>query len=82
MSNTSTCATLHFFFGKDCYLSNHHISPFQDSRTGYLCAEQFYFRQKSLFFDDTETANKIMKVTDAGQMTRLSHNIRGVDEYK
>ena len=71
-----------FFFGKDCFMSNHHMSPFQDNGTQYLCAEQFYLRQKSLFFDDVEAANKIMKTTDPGQVKRLSHYIKGLDEHK
>ena len=71
-----------FFFGKDCFLSNHHASPFLDSGNRYLCAEQFYFREKSLFFDDVETANRIMKTTNPSEMKRLSYNIRGMDGSK
>ena len=77
----SACNTT-FFFGKDCYLSNHHASPFLDNGTRYLCVEQFYLRHKALFFEDTATTAKIMKETDPGKMKRLSHNLKKVDEEK
>ena len=71
-----------FFFGKQCFLSNHHSSPIHDQGTNYNCVEQLYLRQKSLHFDDTETARKIMKESNPGIMKRLAHSIKGLDETK
>ena len=71
-----------FFFGKQCFLSNHHSSPIHDQGTNYNCVEQLYLRQKSLHFDDTETARKIMKESNPGIMKRLAHSIKGLDEKK
>ena len=71
-----------FFFGKQCYLSNHYTSPFQDQGKTYTCVEQFYLREKSFFFDNTETARKIMKESIPGTMKCFSHGIKGLDEEK
>ena len=71
-----------FFFGKDSFLSNHHPSPFRDNDSTYLCAEQFYLRQKCLYFEDMETAQRIMRTSDPGRMKAFSHHIKGLDEIK
>ena len=69
-----------FFFGRDSFLSNHYSSPFQDGKTQYNCVEQYYLRQKSLYFDDVDTANAIMGLKDPSKMKALSHHIRNLDE--
>ena len=69
-----------FFFGSQCYLSNHHPSPIEEQGTTYTCVEQLYLRKKALFFDDVDTARKIMKESNPGVIKRLSHSIKGLDE--
>ena len=71
-----------FFFGSNSFLSNHYSSMFMDGKTQYSCAEQYYLQQKSLYFDDTDTANAIMGLTEPSKMKALSYRIKNLDENR
>ena len=69
-----------FFFGHKSFLSNHHNSPFEEQGKTYICSEQYYLEQKSLYFKDEVTASAIMRSDNPGKMKALSRQIKGLDE--
>ena len=72
-----------FFFGKDSYLSNFCSSPFKDGGVQYNCSEQYYLQKKcSLYFNDEEKANSIMRSSEPSKMKALSNQIKKLDETK
>ena len=78
MDNSNTVLA---FFGEPSPFSNFHKSPFQYNGQQYHCSEQFIQEQKSLLFNDTETADCIMISTTAAlECKERGKEIRGFKE--
>ena len=68
------------FFGELNPLSNFHPAKFTVGEKTYHCSEQFIQESKALFFNDQESAKKIMDTTTALECKSLGHNITDFDE--
>lgn len=62
-----------FWYG---YLSQWHPSQFVVEGTLYNCAEQYMMHQKALFFEDYETALKILKTDHPKEQKALGRQIK------
>ena len=68
------------FFGELNPLSNFHPASFTVGEKTYHCSEQFIQESKALFFNDQESAKKIMDTTTALECKSIGHNIANFDE--
>ena len=68
------------FHGEHSPYSNFHYSPFVLNNTKYVNAEQWIQHQKSLLFNDNDTANKILETDNPYEIKQLSRNINGFDK--
>ena len=68
------------FHGEHSPYSNFHHSPFVLNDTKYANAEQWIQHQKSLLFNDNDTANKILKTDNPYEVKELSQNLIGFDK--
>ncbi len=68
-----------YYFGKDCALSNHSDCPFTIGTTTYKHSAQYINARKALFFNDRETAEKIMKEDDPVAVKHLGKTIKNFD---
>ena len=64
------------FFGKWSPLSNFHPCKFKVQGQEFNCAEQFLQHSKATFFDDDETAHKIMLTKSPAKMAALGHRVK------
>ena len=78
-SNDNFCKT---FGGKNDALSNFHPCAFTYRTIKYSSREQAYQHQKALFFKDTKVAEEILKMSDPGNIKRLSKCLVVNDTWK
>ena len=64
------------FFGKWSPLSNFHPCKFKVQGQEFNCAEQYLQHSKAMFFNDDETAYKIMLAKSPAKMTALGHRVK------
>ena len=67
------------FFGELNPLSNFHPAKFTVGDKTYHCSEQFIQESKALFFNDQESAERIMDTTTAIECKNLANNIMDFD---
>ena len=68
------------FHGEHSPYSNFYYNPFVLNNTKYANAEQWIQHQKSLLFNDNDTANKILETDNPYEIKQLSRNITGFDK--
>lgn len=69
-----------FFWSRHSPFSNWHPSVFFIDEKKYLCNEQFYMHCKAMYFNDNETAIKIMETSNPAVMKRLGRQVKGFDQ--
>ena len=62
------------------WLSNWYFSNFTVDGVDYSSMEQFMMHQKALLFNDTDTADKIMAISDFGKIKALGRQVHGFDD--
>ena len=67
------------FHGEWSPFSNFHTSRFMVDGKLYHCAEQWIQEQKSLLFNDLETARQIMDAASPYECKRLGYQVQGFD---
>ena len=73
----------HIVFHSELSLwSNFHRSAFHLNGYQYHSAEQWIQFQKGMLFEDSNTANQILKSSTPQECKRLSHYLHGVDHAK
>lgn len=70
------------FFTKASPLSNHYPCNFVVNQKTYTSMEQYLMEQKSLHFNDTNTAREIMKSNDPVSQKRMGKQVQGFDRVK
>ena len=63
-------------------LSNHYKCDFELRGTKFNCSEQARMYEKAKFFNDEETADKIMKSIDPAKQKGLGRNITDFDQAR
>ena len=53
------------------YLSNRYLSDFEIDSIRFSSMEQYMMYQKTIIFEDTEIAKKILKTTDVSEIKAL-----------
>ena len=74
--NSNTCTIFH---GQHSPLSNFHYSPFSINGQEFQTAEKYIQYQKACYFNDQETAEKILISKDPFESKTLSCNIANYD---
>ena len=74
--NSNTCTIFH---GQHSPLSNFHYSPFTINDQEFQTAEKYIQYQKACYFNDQETAEKILISKDPFESKTLSRNIANYD---
>ena len=77
---TETTSTTVKFLGRACPLSNFHQSPQVVNGIHYSCNEQYYHESKANFFEDYDTAGKIMSTSDPVKMKKYGESVKGFSE--
>jgi ribA/ribD-fused uncharacterized protein len=69
------------FFSRKSIFSNFYMNaPFTLDGTRYNCSEQFYQNAKAKFFDDDDTAFKIMQAKDPYKQAELGKKVKNFNE--
>ena len=69
-----------FFWKPPAYLSNFTLVNFRFNNVNYICAEQAIMHYKSLLFNDTDTADKIMKTSDPFLMKQYGRQVKNFND--
>jgi ribA/ribD-fused uncharacterized protein len=64
------------FFTKKYVFSNHYPARFVVEGITYNSAEQYYMRQKALFFGCTSSAERVLRMSNPSMMKTLCHGSR------
>lgn len=70
----------HFFWGGE--FSQWYPSTFIIDEKSYNCAEQYMMEQKALYFNDRESAIKIMNTSDPREQKALGRKVKNFDADK
>lgn len=70
------------FFGRQSIFSNFYPAKFKVDNTDYNCSEQFYQVRKAEFYNDEQSAAKIMATDDPANHYKLGKEIKGYAENK
>lgn len=70
-----------FFTDRDCF-SNWYPSPFQVAGVQFGCVEQFMMYQKAVFFNDPNTAAKILSTSSPKEQKALGRLVQNFDAEK
>lgn len=62
------------------YLSNWFLSDFQIQGVKFSSLEQYMMYEKARIFHDTETASKILKTSNAGEIKALGRAVKNYDD--
>lgn len=60
--------------------SNFYPCKFELEGKTWNCSEQYFMYHKALVFDDTETAEKILKTTEAADAKKLGRQVKNFDD--
>ena len=69
-----------FFWSMHSPFSNWYPSNFTVDGIGYTCSEQYYMRQKALYFFDKKSAAAIMATSSPAVMKRIGRRVKGFDQ--
>lgn len=62
------------------YLSNWYLSDFVMNNINFSSIEQYMMYQKAICFKDTNTAEKILKISDVAQIKALGRLVKNYDD--
>ena len=62
------------------YLSNWYLSDFKVNGIKYSSMEQYMMYQKAVTFNDYETAEKILKISDTGKIKALGRAVKNYND--
>lgn len=62
------------------YLSNWYLSDFVVNNIPFSSMEQYMMYQKAICFKDTNTEEKILKISDVAQIKALGRSVRNYDD--
>ena len=62
------------------YLSNWYLSDFVVDGVAFSSMEQYMMYQKAICFNDTDTAEKILKISDVAQIKALGRLVMNYDD--
>lgn len=68
------------FYTKDSIFSNFYPMVVKIDGNNYNCNEQYYQWAKANFFNDEDSANKILSIDDPAQMANIGRSIKGFDK--
>ena len=73
----------HIYFWKG-FLSQWFKSDMYDAKidTTFNCCEQFMMYEKAMFFNDLETASKILKESNPRKQKELGRSVKGYDDVE
>ena len=65
-----------YFFGMSSMYSNWYPAPFKWRGIQFNCSEQYYMWRKATYFDDEETAQKIMLAKHPREQKKLGKMVK------
>lgn len=72
-----------FFFNKDCPESNfYQPANFKLEGHNFNCSEQYFMWKKALFFNDKETADKILASTSPKEQKKLGRQVKNFNQQE